>query len=956
MGIKTARRITYTYLLMVLLSGSLFGGETGKITGKVIDKSNGAPLIGANVLIEGTNLGAATDAAGEYYIINIPPGDYTIRASYVGFRDERKTDVLILVDKTIYIDYELESQAVEGQEVVVNAFRPDRADPDLTATKQTYDIDAIESLPGITDVTDILNLQADVDRGHFRGGRDGEAVYLISGANIMNPLTGARTFAPITIGLEQVEVHTSGFSAEYGNVQSGVINMMPKEGWGDWKTRIEVSQTNDRYDHWGGSVYSNEINPFIDTLLTLDGWVTGIDPVSGAVLLDFSIQGFDDFIPQQQTGFPTPPPPSYEDSLHTAMLTRAHWLQLVRQIGYDYAAPNYRSEFSTGGSLSENTALFVATRINSVQPTIPTPERDIDIQITANLVHRIGFGDKVSVSYNYNRDFENDLTSNFLRWFEITMNTPKVIQSTHQIGLNWNHVVSQSTFMEFKISQLNTLEEGYIEILADDEYSQIYSNNSNWRFSKSPSGHTGGKLATTRGDYATKTTHLTGNITSQIDNRNLLKSGLELTYYDLDIDHRSSLTNPASMRWEKYHEYPFEGAIYAQDKMEYEGFIANLGLRYDFYNFNNEYYANQFSPYRNPDFDPANPDAGGFYDAEHAAKKDSKFTGVLQPRVGFSFPVSDKTVLHLNYGVFTQRPPYEYIFVHRLKMDANPNIDRLGNVELEPEKTISYDMGVVRVLPWGFYLDLSAYYKNVSNLIQSAQYIDQDGFVYNTFDNREYADIHGFQVALDKKYGLVRGNLRYNWESATGQASSPLGAADQVAHYEGAPEKDHLRNPKDIFLDFNRLHKFVATFGLYIAEGDGPTIMNMRPLSNFSISTIYRHMSGRPFTWDASGLGLRFNQRTPDERQLTARLEKAFLIGGSKITAWIEGYNLLNEKVWHYSRTFREDPANVYRARYMDESEDVLTETEFAPYVTRLEPYLLSNSPRSYRFGLKFDF
>jgi len=257
----TARHIIGFYLIIVILSGTLFAGETGKISGKVIDQSNGAPLIGANVIIEGTNLGTSTDSQGEYFIINIPPGSYTVRAEFIGYREEQKTNVLVLIDKTIYLDYELETSTIQGDEVLVSAYRPDIADPDLTATKQTYDVQTIESLPGISNVGGIVNLQADVDGGHFRGGRDGEAAYLIAGVNIMNPLTGGKTFSPITIGLEQVEVHTSGFSAEYGNVQSGVVNMVPKEGWGDWKTRVEVSQTNDRYDHWGGSVYSREVNP-----------------------------------------------------------------------------------------------------------------------------------------------------------------------------------------------------------------------------------------------------------------------------------------------------------------------------------------------------------------------------------------------------------------------------------------------------------------------------------------------------------------------------------------------------------------------------------------------------------------------------------------------------------------------------------------------------------------------
>ncbi|MFC1481669.1 TonB-dependent receptor plug domain-containing protein, partial [Candidatus Neomarinimicrobiota bacterium] len=622
----------------------------------------------------------------------------------------------------------------------------------------------------------------------------------------------------------------------------------------------------------------------------------------------------------------------------------------------DYAAPDYKGEFSTGGSISENTSLFIAGQVKTMQSVIPVPEGDRDIQFSTSLVHRIGVGDKVSANYIYNREFVNDVTNNFYRWFETTMYVPKIVSSTQSVGLNWNHVVSQATFMEMKLSQLNTVENEQVEVIEAGDFSEIYTSFSNWRSTQTPSGHQGNNIANSRGDYATTTTHFSGSITSQVDKRNLLKSGFDFNYYDMAADKKSSMSNEANMLWDKYHVYPYEGALYVQDKMEYEDFIANLGLRYDFYNFNTVYYADRYSPQRNPGYDPADPDAGGVYDVDLAAKTEAKFTSYLQPRLGFSFPISDKTVLHLNYGVFTQRPPFNRIFESRFKTTVFPNFDRMGNAELQPEKTISYDMGIVRVLPLGLYLDLSAYYKNVSNLIQSAQYVDINGNVYDSFDNREYADIVGYQVALDKKSGRIRVNLRYNWESATGQASGALGEVGIVVNYEDPLREDQKRSAEDIYLDYNRLHKFVATVSLKTEKRDGFSMGGMYPLGNVRISANYRYATGRPFTYDDSGKNLRFNKRTPDEHNLKVHIDKMIRVGDAKITAYAEGYNLLNEKVWSYGRTFDEGKDNPYRDRYMEEGVDVLTETFYSPYVTNLEPYLLSNSPRSYRFGLKFDF
>lgn len=224
---------------------ALFAGETGKLAGRVVDKKTGEPLPGANVVLEGTTMGAATDVAGEYFIINVPPGTYTVRVSFLGYHPEARSEVRVWIDKTTRLDFALEEGVLEGQEVRVVAYRSDKVEPDLTATKLNYDINDLESLPGITDIGDVIGLQADVDGGHFRGGRSGEELYLVNGASIVNPLDNSRSFEPITLGLEQVEVYTSGFSAEYGNVQSGVINMVAKEGSKDkWHTRLGISTTN----------------------------------------------------------------------------------------------------------------------------------------------------------------------------------------------------------------------------------------------------------------------------------------------------------------------------------------------------------------------------------------------------------------------------------------------------------------------------------------------------------------------------------------------------------------------------------------------------------------------------------------------------------------------------------------------------------------------------------------
>lgn len=949
--------ISLTCLLCLIIPIFLFAGETGKIAGKVTDKA-GVPLPGTNVVIEGTTLGAATDLQGEFFIVNVPPGKYNIRASFLGYTAQLKTDVMVWVDKTVRVDFTLTESTIEMGEISVVAFRPDEVEKDVTATKLRYDINQIDKLPGINDIGDVLNLQADVDAGHFRGGRSGEALYLIGGSSIINPLTNSRAFEPITIGLEQVEVYTSGFSAEYGNVQSGVINMVAKEGHSDkWNTHLDVSSTNSYYKTFGGSVFSPDYIDYFDRLNSNEEWAFGADPISGVVLWSHFGLSIDRYLYVPPFQFP-PVFTSREDSLRTAELVRILWLQSVREIGLDYDKPDYRIEFSSGGPIAKNTTLFVAAQQNVAQPFLPTGRPNISRQIATNLAFKPAPDHKVRLTYNYDTGFENGITSDYYRWFERILNVTKETRSAHQVGISWNHILNQSTFFDLKVSQLFTNNEEQIDLLGDSTFTELYTNSINWRDYTAPTGYQVGKMQTTSGFEKTKTFTFNGSISSQINKNNLLKSGIQFHYYDLDVGFLRSRSNLSQIRVENYHETPYEGAVYLQDKMEFQGIIANLGARLDFYNFNTEFFTNKFSPYQNPHFDPSDPSQGAFYDEELADKSKTELQAFLQPRIGISFPVSQNAVLHMNYGVFTQRPPFETVFVNRLKFDTNPNYERLGNPRLEPERTISYDVGLVHGLPLGFYLDVSAYLKDVSNLLQFAVYEDNGGNRYFTFDNREYANIKGFQVNLEKKLGVWHGYLRYNWESAKGKSGSAIGSGARSEFFENDAINDILPSPKDIFLDYNRKHKLVVNMGLTTGKAGGPDLFGFRPLANLSLSGTYRFASGRPFTWDPTGQGLQMNQRTPVEHDLKIRLDKSVAIRSTTVNFYLEAFNVLNHSVFNYSRTF-EDPQgeqNVFKERFMTERQNLLTQTDFEPYLTSLEGYLYGNQPRHYRFGVEVSF
>jgi len=963
--IRIIRLISFAVILLFNLD-YLFAGETGKIAGKVLDAETGLPLLGANVVVEGTQTGAATDLYGDFFILNVFPGHYNISVSYMGYITERRTNVFVQIDKTAQLEFALKPQVLEGKNVVVVAQVADRVERDLTATKQSYDVGSLESIAGMNDIGDIINLQADVDGDHFRGGRTGEALYLVGGVSIVNPLTNDQSFEPLTIGLEQVEVYTSGFSAEYGNVQSGVVNMVMKEGSSHgWETHLDVSSTNAYYKNWGGSVYSSEYNDFFNLLNSTEAWADSTDPVSGVPLwTHFGIQFPTHYIPETKTsGFPPVSVyPTRDDTLRAAKLVKTLWLQSVRQMGLEYAKPDYRVVFSTGGPIAENTTLFVAGRMNLVNFILPTDRPDMDWQVMSNIAYKPNASNKIKLIYNFNTDKENDIPSrdvgNFMRWFDNTLYVRWETSTTHQIGLHWNHVFNPSTFMDLKVGQFFTHEEDHVDLMTQDSYTTIYMEQSNWRHYAAPTGYEVGRIPTSMGYEKSRTFSFDGCFTSQMGKYNLIKSGIQFISYDFDVNNRSDASNSESVLLRSYDANPFEGAVYMQDKMEFEGLIANLGLRYDFYNLNTTYFTDKFSPYRNPNYDPTDPILRAGYDEELANKKDTRLKTILQPRIGISFPVSEKTVLHLNYGVFTQRPAFERIYYQDLNYSFSPYIRELGNPLLEPERTLSYDVGIVRYLPFGTALHVSAYLKDVNNLLQYVIYEDTQGNRYSTYINREYADIKGFHVNLEKKSGFISWYIRYNWEAGKGKSGAAEGSGERAEYIENDPTKNVLPGPEDIYLDTNRKQKLVCNIRLKSDSNTGFQVFGIKPLANMSLSGTYRLSSGRPFTYDISGFGLQMNKRTPDERLLSARIEKNIPLGLTTLIIYVEGFNLLNSKIYDYGNTFEDErnEENQYKRRYMEDRDNLHTWSNYAPFVSSMDTYLLSVAPRHYCFGLKVNF
>lgn len=926
-------------VLVHLLASVPANAQSGKITGVVMD-AEGVGMVGVNVVITGTTRGSSTDVDGRFFILNVEPGTYSLRASFIGFRAVTQSEVIVNINKTTTVDFILEESTAEGDELLVIAERPD-VEVDQTATLEIIRPEEVEQIAGITDLSDVLGLQAEVNDGHFRGGRSNEELYVLAGMGIVNPLNSSRSFTPMLSAVEEVEVITSGFAAEYGNAMSGVINISTKEGGDSWSSRAEVRTRAPNYKHFGGSVFDPANNPYIRLMNNLEWW-RAPDPENddkprwqGAVGRGFG---------------------SRVDPEEGAQLAYDLWRRTHRDVGYEYDNRwDALIDFTLGGPISETSRLFVATQINRVWPMLPTPEADRQMQVMGNLVMKPGPGMKLKVNAMYGNTYQQEFSyssGGFYRWvYDRVIGANKVLDTSAGVGLVYSHVLSDRTYYELTVNGMRTkLSEG-VDVIDPERFRDDITDGSVWERLYWEDGFRTGVMDDDFFEEESWTYSAVGFLTSQVSNNHEIKVGIQGNLYDIDVENRLNHSSRSSAVQEFFEARPYEGAVYFQDKMEFKGMITNVGLRLDFYDQNVQYYTDTFSPFR----DPSNP---ALLNERDAATEDTPIVARLQPRLGFSFPINERAVFHLNYGSYLKRPGLESLIGSRTTL-FNENLGtveprRLGNPLLKPEETKSYDVGLVLGIARGFTLDVSGYYKDVKNLIQRVVYIDSNDNLYESLGNRDYANIRGFSLRLNKRRGFISGSARYHFSVATGKNSTPTGRSPII---DETNEQTQAPSPRDILLNFDRRHALVLIAGVNLPQNWGPRIAGGYPLGRLRINFLHDSRSGRPYT-PSELLGDNFaklnTERTPWEHNTDLKVTKTVGAGFTELDVFVEVFNLFNSRVFDYNRVF----LDAETLRRYENGEDI----EFAlpdsnnPDLAAVQTFrIYDNAPRSIRLGVVFN-
>ena len=715
--IKWLFNILIDFIILILFSVLFFqnsfvlAGTTGKITGRIIDADTKTPLPGANVVVEGAALGAATDNNGYYVILNIPPGKYVLRALMMGYNPMKVVDVKVSTDLTTVQDFALQSMVLGMNEVVIVAERP-LIQRDLTASSVVISTETINEMP-VEEFSEVLAIQAGTVRGpdgmlHIRGGRASEITYMVDGVSVTDPF--ANSFSAVAIeknAIQELTVVSGTFNAEYGQAMSGIVNIVTKEG--DERFSGGLSMYSGDYVSGHNKTFQNidEINPL--SLWNVQGSLGGPIPLNSNKLF-FFVSG-----------------------------------RLYSNEGWLYGKRIYNSSDSLLATGDRTDIPMNSNRKISYQGNL-TYRLSSNLKLTYGILGDIIHYDEYSHLFKYNPDGNYHHHQNGY---------------THKLSLS--HTLSSSTFYTLKLYNYFTDYRYYVyEDPHDSRYVDpirfqvatynFYQGGSGmWRYCRN-SKTWGGKV----------------DITSQVNKVHQLKAGAEIKQYnmyyhayeiklDWTTNFQPQIPDLTSLNRDLYRLYPIEASVYIQDKIELQSIVINGGVRYDYFNPKKQTFSDSRNPTNSPSKNSSSkhkisPRVGMAYPITDR--------GIIHISYGHFFQIPSFSYLYHN-------PDF--------KVRPGVLSTTMGNPDLKPEETVIYEIGLQQQLGENLVVDFTGYYKDIKNLLGSKYYQLYDvSRKYTHYINRDYGRVKGFSVSLEKRRsGMLSAGISYTYQIAKGNASDP---------------------------------------------------------------------------------------------------------------------------------------------------------------------------------------
>ena len=900
-------------LFAVVCLGIVFqvhAGTVGKVAGRVTDAENGDPVIGAAVQIEGTTLGAAADLNGDFFILNIPPGMVNVRVTAIGYAPQTVQGIQIISDQTSTINFALSPESLQGEEVVIVAERR-LIEADRTFATSTVSSQDIGALP-VVNLSQVVELQAGVVDGHFRGGRSAEVLYLVDGVSVTDVYDNTQGTQVDNRAVEELQVISGTFNAEYGQAMSGVVNIVTKEGGLEYHGSVQGES---------GDYISNHDDIFI-----------GIDEVSPSAIQDYTASLYG----------PVPRIPKLSFFASARYLDDSGWLYGQRR--WEVIYPN---DYDSTDIIRIDNPDYAEMNNNY--------ERWSHLKLSYDLTAKMKLNYSSLVSGRAYRDYSHD-------WKYYPVGDLHRYRDGRTNILKLNHALAGNMFYELGVTNTFTeyhhyvyedpLDSRYLHPAYDENnppYTLNYAGNNLQHFRRWTNTHQG-----------------LGQLSWQANKLNLLKAGFDVKLHELfyeDIltvpsDITAQTFDPvvdpiSSPNHDLYTNNPYEFAFYLQNKFELPSLILNGGLRFDYFEPDGRVLAdpkdpNLYSPllqWRVINGDSVNVLQQSYAERASYWYKDAEPKFRLSPRLGIAYPMSDKGVFHFAYGHFVQRPTFERMYANP-EYELEPGVGLntvMGNPALKMEETVTYEFGFQQEITEDVALQTTLFFRDIRNLVATDRIVEtySSGTKYSQYVNRSFGEVKGLTLSFDKRFANnFSAFLDYTYQIAEGNASDPQSAYNDL-------KGNNPREPEQqlVPLDWDRRHT-INTSVTYATPGR----------SNWGGTVVAKYGSGLPYSPQDNGIrtGFENSGRRPDYKNVDLTAFKSFGFGPEltpqKIVVMLTVLNLFDIK--------NED--NVYastgRAGYSSDENQAVE----VPEINTLDEVFTNptyySRPRMVKVGLRYEF
>jgi outer membrane receptor protein involved in Fe transport len=911
----------FKIVMLILVISSVATAQYGKIAGRVVDRETGEPLIGANVLILGTTLGAATDINGRYVIHNVPPGLYDIRASYVGYQDMTIREVRVTAGLTQEVNFELVSTAIATEPITVVAERP-LIEKSATNVVRIIKAEEFDKLP-VRGIGAYVAIQPGVvyqnGQFHIRGGRSDEVGYMVEGADVRNVVSrgGGSLVSVIPDAVEEILIQAGGYSAEFGNANSGIVQQNFKTGTERYK--ISLRAETDNFGNYPGKKFLGTYSyGYSDYVVTLSG------PLFTRRIKLF-LSGENYFIRDYSPMFFEGSPKTWSDGTpfdtvyDTGALggEKGDWQILKWEPG------NIPGRF-------RNRYTFNGTALLDFKPLLI----------------------RLAGAFTWQRQRSNG--PHIINLFALER-LPITDQNNLLLNLKFTYFLTSTSFLEVNLNYLDRRVKTYDPYFKDEilkyvdsleaakygwEYPEYHTPPRPYDFYGFPFNRPGSPVAGYGKDHWN---YYGGSaaITAQIGRHEFKVGG---SFQRWTVRHygvgrlaglwRTIRSNPDSVRDVEtlinfirrknalgFNVYGFDelgrkvdsgpnrprhpvfASVYVQDKIEFDDIIINVGARFDYIDMDTW----KFKDPTRPEYDPNTFLLKGI-------EKGSTFSFV-SPRIGFSFPVTDRTVFHLQYGKFIQAPGLDVAFRGQTYAAS---ILRGGYAfrnpvayDLKPTRTTQYEAGFTHQFTDFASFDITAFYKDIRNQVQYSFQRTQAGWYvgsYPVFINQDFATTKGIEFRLTmRRINRLQAQINYTLSDSRGTNSFPASGFGSIQVLGITPT---IIMP----LRYDQRHRGSIIVDYRFGKGDGGPI-----LERLGINLLFTFNSGHRYTKAKTpGLGQQSawtggilndgdpRQRSPIEAvnesttpwnfNLDIRIDKTVTIFGLDLNFYVYVQNVFNTK------------------------------------------------------------